>query len=87
MKRSRRLLIQARQCAGWCLVNLAAAVCATVWAIRAAMSNEPGGVLLFLVALVALSAAWIKGARAVRLFRNVSEEIFWDRQRSIRPRL
>ena len=87
MKRHERISRQARQCAGWCLVTLAVAICAAVWAIRATMDNTSGGALLFVTALVALCFAWLKGARAVRLFRNVSIEIYWDQQRAIRPRL
>jgi len=87
MKRHQRISRDARQHAGWCLVLLAASVAAGVWAVRAWQSEAYGGALSLAGALVVLLAAIRQGREALRLRRMVITELYWDNQRSIRPRL
>lgn len=87
MKRTQRILRNARQCAGWASVNLAASGCAGAWAARVGQSDASGGMVLLVVALAVLVIALRQGGEALRLLRLVEAERYWDRVREIRPRL
>jgi len=87
MKRSQKILSQARHSFWMAITVFSAACCAGVWSVRAFQSSPSGGAVVGLIALTGLLLAASIAAEFFRLLNlhRIEERLEW--QREVRPRL